>query len=54
MKIFVVIFILAILGAIFLPIYNGQIICGITQEGGCWNAKLNLIEYLKYKKSVNQ
>jgi len=39
-----------ILLAIFLPIYNGQDICGFNPASGCWKAKLNLIQYVKYVK----
>ncbi|HEY4521951.1 MAG TPA: hypothetical protein VJH05_02320 [Candidatus Paceibacterota bacterium] len=46
MKIFIVILIF-VAAAIFLPIYNGRVICGINPEGGCWNKKVNLIEYFK-------
>jgi hypothetical protein len=49
MKIFIVIIILILL-AIFLPIYNGAVGgCGVVEGRGCWNYKLNLIEYVKYK-----
>lgn len=40
-----------ILAVVFVPIYNGRVICGINPEKGCWNAKVNLIEYIKYKNN---
>jgi hypothetical protein len=47
--IIILISIVIILAAIFLPIYNGGVGgCGVV-EGGCWNYKLNLIEYIEYK-----
>lgn len=48
MKIFITIIILIVL-AIFLPLYNGIIHCGINPDKSCFNEKLNLIEYIKYK-----
>ncbi len=43
------ILVVVILAATFLPIYNGKVGgCGVA-GGGCWNYKLNLIEYIKYK-----
>ena len=47
----ITIIVIITLAAIFLPIYNGRVICGVTMEGGCWHVKLNLIEYIKYKQT---
>lgn len=48
--IIILILIVIILAAIFLPVYNGRVgNCGVVAGGGCWNYKLNLIEYIKYK-----
>lgn len=50
--IIILISIIIILVAIFLPIYNGRVGgCGVVEGGGCWNYKLNLIEYIKYKNN---
>jgi hypothetical protein len=56
MKIFIPILALVILvlGAVFLPLYKGRVInCGITGEG-CFFQKLNLIQYLEYKKVLQR
>ncbi len=48
--IIILISIVIILAAVFLPIYNGKVgDCGVVEGGGCWNYKLNLIDYVKYK-----
>ena len=54
MKIFILVIILVILLSIFLPIYKGNIHCGINPDQPCFNEKLNLIEYIEYKNQSNQ
>lgn len=51
MKILITILILIIL-AVFLPIYNGVVHCGINPSKPCFNEKLNLIGYIKYKNQT--
>lgn len=45
-KVIVAVLIIVVAALIFLPIYNGPVICGFNPEMGCWNAKINLIQYL--------
>ncbi len=49
MKTTLIILVLVILTITFLPVYKGRVICGFNPEKGCWNTRINLIDYLKYK-----
>lgn len=35
------------LSIVFAPVFKGRVVCGITEEGGCWRDKVNLVEYFQ-------
>jgi hypothetical protein len=45
-KVIATVVIIVVAALIFLPIYNGPVICGFNPAMGCWNGKVNLIQYL--------
>ena len=54
MKTSITIIVLIVLAIVFLPMYKGVVHCGFNPGMPCINEKLNLIEYIQYKRLSEQ